>query len=120
MVICHRGRYPAARGALQEAQLEQIGFVHVLYRFHFFADVGGDRRKTDGAAVIESDHRRQYLPIQVIKPFVVHAQNGQSFVGDFLRDQAIAIDLGEIAHTAEQPVGNTRGASGSQGDFDSA
>ena len=43
------GRAPAARRAVQETDLQQVGFVNFLDRSGVFADRGRQRGEADGA-----------------------------------------------------------------------
>ena len=64
---------PAGR-ALQEADLQQIRFVHVLDRVDLFAEHGGDCVYPDRAAIKSLDDRAQQLSIDVIKALLVDIQ----------------------------------------------
>jgi hypothetical protein len=54
------------------------------------------------------------------KPRSVHLEHAQGLVGDLAGDAPAGLDLGEVAHPAQQPVGDARRAAGAAGDLGGA
>jgi hypothetical protein len=110
-------RHASARRALQVALLDQVGFQHVLDGVARFADGGGEVVHADRAAAEFFQHGAEQLAVHDIEAEVVDVEHGQRRVGDGARDLAVGLDLGEVAHAAQQAVGNARRAARALGDF---
>ena len=107
-----RGRRDAAaRRALQEAGLQQVGLVEVLERAAVLAERRGDRADADGAAAELLDDRREDPPVELVEPVLVHLQPGRAPRARRLQvDRVLAGDLREVAQAPQQPVGDARRA----------
>ncbi len=101
---------PAARGALQVAVLNQVGFDHVFNRVAFFTDGGSQAVQPDRAAVEFVDDGVEQLAVHDVQAGRVNVQHGQGAVRDVLGDLAARLDLGIVAHAAQQAVGDARRA----------
>ena len=55
MVIGKGGDAPSPGGTGQEAKLHQVGLVHILQRYRFFTDGGGEGLQTHRAAGVILD-----------------------------------------------------------------
>src|SRR3954453_19701747 len=66
-----RGRDAAARRALEEAALQQVGLVDVLDRVLLLADSDGQRRETDRAALELQADRVEDLAVEAVEAQVV-------------------------------------------------
>ncbi len=61
------------------------------------------------AAVILCDHA-QIAPVHGVEAGGIHFQFAKRSVGDLAVDRFVAVDVGEVAHAAQQPSGDARGA----------
>ena len=111
---------PAARGAVQEALLDEVGLDHVFDGVAGLADGGGQVVQPHRPAVEAVHQGLQQLAVHQVKAHGVHVQQGQSLSGGVAGDAAIAFDLGPVAHAAQQAVGDARRAAGAPGDFQRA
>ena len=110
---CHA----AARRALQITLLYQIGLEHVFNRIAFFTDRRGEIIDADRAAGEFFDHCEQQFAVHDIEPQRIDVEHFQRRIGDFLRDLALRLDLGVIAHAPQEPVRDTRGRARTARDF---
>lgn len=102
--------HAALGGALYESYLYQVGFVYFLERLPFLAHSNRQAGRAHGAASKLNDERVENQPVHVVQPEVVYAQQLQGGIGHITRNYAVALDLGEIADTAQQAIGDARGA----------
>src|SRR6188472_3393339 len=72
------GRHTAARGAIQETNLDQKRFVNVLDRVFLFTDGRGNRVQSHGPAAKLLDDRLQQLAIHVVETVLVDFQKLQA------------------------------------------
>ncbi len=101
----HR-RHPPARRALQEALLDQVGLDHVLDGVAFLADRSGHVVQAHRPAVETVDHRLQQLAVHDVEAQRVDVEHGQCLLRDLVVDAARALDVGVVAHAAQQAVGD--------------
>ena len=85
MLVGALRRHPAARGALQEALLQQVGLVEVLERAAILADRGGERLDPRRAAAVDLDQGREDPPVELVEAEVVDLEQRQRLA----RDRAI-------------------------------
>ena len=105
----------AARGAGDEAGLEEEGFVVGLERGNVFSQGGGQRLKPGGASVEGVHERGEDSTVHGVEALVVDIQFGEGFGGDGIGDDAVGFDLGKVADAAQQAVadaGRCRGNAG--------
>ena len=114
-----RGHAPARR-ALQVALLDQVRLEHVFNRVALFADGGGQVVDTDRPAVELMQDRFEQLAVHQVEADRIDIEHRQRGVSHFARDDAIGLDLGVIAHAAQQAVGDTRCAARALGDLQCA
>src|SRR4051794_6488154 len=86
----------AARGALDEALLEQIRLVDVLERVLLLGDDDREGRQAYGAAVELLDDRAEDLAVEAVEAFVVDFHEVEGGGGDLRVDGARVADLGEV------------------------
>ena len=99
---------PPARGALQEAELQQVRLVDVLDRVGLLAERDGERREADGpAAELERD-RLQQLAVGALEAVVVDLEQLEGLLRDVARDHAGVTHLGDVADAPQDPVGDPR------------
>ena len=72
MSECGGGCHAPARGALQEALLDEIGFDNVFNRVGGFADGGGNVFQADRAAAEFVQHGFQEFPVHHVQTDFVH------------------------------------------------
>src|SRR4030067_272504 len=94
----------AARGARQEALLDQERFDHILDRAALFADGGGQRIPPPRPAVKAFDKYTEQTPVERVEAFLVNAQHDQRLFGDLTGEHALALYLAEGERQAPQAV----------------
>ena len=81
------------------------------------AQCGGQRVDADRTAAVAFGDRRQIAPVHGVKAGGIDLQLAERAVGDAAVDSLGAVDMGEVAHAAQQPPGNARGAARAPCDF---
>src|SRR5262245_7089611 len=115
-VLQGRGGDPApARAPDHEADLEEIGLDQLGQGLCLVVDGGGDRLDPDRADPELLDDRLEEPPVEPIEPARVDAFHGQGSLGGLPADPAVTLDLGVVAHTPEEPVGDAWGAASATG-----
>ena len=94
--------------AVQEALLHQKGFIYVFDGIDGFADSGGNRIETDGAAAEFIDDDLQDPAVRPVEAARIDFQPVQGIVGQGRRNRPGLGDLGEVADALQEAVGNTR------------
>ena len=112
-----RHRHPAAWGAREQTLLDEEGLVHVLHRLGELADGDGERRQADRAAVELLAERAEDRPVDLVEPDAVDPEHGQPLARGRRVDRPVAAHLGEVAHPAQQAVGDAGRAPGTTGDL---
>ena len=74
--------HAAARGALDEAELEQVRLVDVLDRVRLLAERDGERREPDRAAVELLDDRAQEVAVDPLEPELVDLEQLERLARD--------------------------------------
>jgi hypothetical protein len=103
--------------ALQKADLQQVRLVDVLQRVALLADRGCQRLDADGSAVELVDDRREERAVHGLEADVVDVEELERFAGHAATDDAVGAHVCEVADTTQQPVGDTRRASGAARDL---
>jgi len=112
-----RGQHPAARCALEEALLDQIGLDDVLDSVTRFRQAGGDGFDPHrSAAEIAHDHV-EIAPVELIEPDAVNRETGQRLIGDLPGHRLGLGHFREIPHPPQQAPGDAWGTPGSSGEF---
>ena len=110
-MLVGQGRgFAAARGAHEVALLDEVGLVDLLHGAGILAHGGGYGVDTHGATLELVDDGGQYADVHVVQSVAVHIKSLQGIAGYIQRDGAVALDLREVAHAAQQAVGYTGGA----------
>ena len=120
MAVAAFGGDAAARGALEEALLDEVGLDHVFDGVGAFADGGGDVIEADGAARKFVQHGFEEFAVHHVEAFVVYIEHLQGGIGQGGIHAAVAFHFGVVAHAAQQAVGDARGAAAAAGDFECA
>ena len=107
----------AARRAVEEADLQQVGLVDVLDRVGLLADRGRQRVHAHRAAAELLDDREQQLAVDLVEAVGVDLEQRQRVVGHRRGDGAVGAHLGEVAHAAQQAVRDARRAAAAAGDL---
>ncbi len=110
----------AARRALHEALLNEVGLHDVLERIAVFADGGGEVLDADGTARELLDDRPEKVSVDHVEAFGVDVEHLEGGRGHFLRDAAVVLHFGIIAHAPQKSVGDAGRAAAATGDFERA
>src|SRR5215211_3165267 len=117
MLEAPRCDHAAARGAFDEALLEQVRLVYVLDRVLLLVDRGGEGREADRAAGELGRDRGEDRAVVTIEAGAVDLQEAQGIPGDLARDESRAADLREVPHPLQEAVGDARGPPRAFGDL---
>ena len=120
MLVGQTGHATPSGGALDEAQLHEVGLVHVLNGDGLLADGGGQGVQTHGTSAVEADDGLHHAAVGVIQTQLVDLQAIQGVHGGLLVDLGLALHHGEVTDPLEQAVGDTGGTARAGGDLQGA
>ena len=113
-----RRGHAAAGRAHQQALLDEERLVDVLDRLGLLADADGERRQPDRAAAELAAQGGRGWPGRPCRGRARRPRTAASPSRAVSQvDRAVAPHLGEVAHPAQQPVGDAGGAPGAAGDL---
>ena len=118
MLIRQISALATARRAHDEAFLDEERLTDLLDGAGVLAHRRGDGVDTHRAALELIDDGREDLVVHVVKAVLVHVEGLQADAGNVDGDGTVALDLGEVADTAQQQVGNTRRATTATGNLE--
>src|SRR5438477_4206224 len=113
-------RHPALRRPREESFLDQEGLVDVLDRVALFADRGGERVDAHGSAGELVDDGEKQRAIHLVEAGLVDVEESERVARDGARDPPLGAHLGEVAHAAQQPIRDPRGAARAAGELGGA
>ena len=105
----------ALRRAVDEAFHNQVGLVDLFDGAGVLAEGGGDGLDAHGAALELVDDYAEQLVVDFVESVAVDIEGFEGHAGYILVDGAGAFDLGEVAHAAQQGVGDTGRAAAAAG-----
>ena len=111
------GGFASAGGAHQVALLNQERLIDLLDGARVFAHCGGDGAQAYRTALELVDDGAQDTVVHLVQTVLIDIQCGEGDLCDRQRDGAVAFDLGEVADTAQQQVGDTRRTTTARSDF---
>ena len=79
-------RYAAAGGAVDEAELDEVGLVDVLDGLFFFANGDREGLEADGAFLEFDDEGLQDAVVHLVEAVIVDAEHFESGGGNFVSD----------------------------------
>ncbi len=120
MLVGEAGGDAAAWGAVEEADLDEEGFVDLFEGVLLFGEGGGEGVEADGAAVVLFDDGAEETAVELVEAVGVDFEEFEGGVGGGAVDDAGGADLGVVADAAQETVGDARGAAGTHGDFGGA
>lgn len=120
MLESRRRQHTSARGALDQALLQQIGFHHFFQGVAAFRQGSGQGIDAHRPAAIIVGDAFEIAAVHGIKAHLVHFQPGQRPVGDLGIHRALTGDGGEVAHPAQQATGHARRTAGAARHFGGA
>ena len=100
------GQHPAARGALNEALLQKIGFDHIFNRIATLGQRGGKGFDPDGATAIVLRNERQVTPVRAIQTQQIHTKARERVVSNRFGDFPVAFNHRKIHHPAQKTSGD--------------
>lgn len=109
------GDFAAARGALYEPFLDEERLIHFLNGAGVFSECRGNGGKSHGTTFEFVDNRGQYLVVDLVEAVTVDVEGFEGKACNFAVYRPVAFHLGKVAHTAQQSIGNARGAAAAQG-----
>ena len=96
----------AAGGAVEEAVLQEVRLVDVLDRVGLLADGRGEGVHARPAAAELLDDGEEEAAVHLVEAVGVDLEEGEGVAGDGDGDGAVGPDLGEVAHAAQEAVGD--------------
>ena len=115
VVVGKFGGFAATRGAFDEAFLDEVGFVHILDRTCVFTHSGSNGVESDRTSTeLINDGQQQFI-IYLIETESIDIECLEGILGYLEIDLTVALDLREIAHTAQESIRDTRRSSGTTG-----
>src|ERR671936_1570562 len=103
------GNHPAARRALDEAELEEVRLVDVLDRLLLLAEGDRERGEPDRPAAELDRDRFEQVAVGALEADPVDLVELERLERDVERDRALVAHLGDVADTAQDPVGDAGG-----------
>src|SRR6185437_16954409 len=96
----------AAGGAVEEADLDEEGFVDFFEGVFFFGECGGKRVQAYGATVIFLDDGAEQAAVEFVEAVRVDLEQCECGLRGGAIDLSLGADLGIVADAAEQAVGD--------------
>ncbi len=109
--------HAATGGALEHADLHEVGFVDVFDGSGFFGAQGGQGGEADGAAGVMLDDGGEELAVGIVEAEVVDFEEMEGIAGIAAGDGVDVFDLGVVADAFEEPIGDARGEAAAGGDL---
>ena len=101
------GGYSSPGGSVQEAFLNEEGFVHIFQSVFVFSDGRGQAVNAHWSAIEFIDYGKQDRSIHKVESAVIHIQHFKGVSRYVPGDCSIGSYLGEIANPSKQPVCDT-------------
>ena len=117
MAIASCGDDSPAGCALEEADLDEIGFDDVFEGMHFLAGNCGDSLESGWTAFEFLDNTREHAAVGRFETKFVDFEESQSITRYFPSDVALVVYLGKVTDTLEDAIGHTWGTATGPGDF---
>ena len=114
------GQQAAARRALQQALLQQVGLDHLLERVALLGQRRRERVDADRPAAVVARDAGEIAPVERVEAELVDLEAGQRAIGEPGVDRAAAADQREVAHAAQQAHRDPRRAPGAPRDLGGA
>ena len=118
MLPCRWRRDPAARRPGQQPGPHEVRLGDLFDGLALFADGDGQGAEPDRAAPELADERLEHRAVEAVESERVDVVDGQRSLRRSPVDDAGAAHLGEVAHPAQQPVGDSRRPPRASGDLD--
>ena len=118
MLVGEGGGFATTGGALDEAFLDEVRLVDILDGAGVFAEGGGDVGEADGTSIELVDDGGEELVVDLVEAVLIDAEGFEGVFGNLDVDGVFAHHHGEVAHAAQQGVGDTRCATTAEGYFD--
>jgi len=98
--------------------LNQEGLINFFQGTPVFSNSGGDGGNANGSPFKFFNDGREDFIVHLVQTMLIHIQGRQCHLGNVVGDGAVAFDLGKVADTAQQKVGDTWCATATSGDFE--
>ena len=110
------GNHTAAWSAGNKTKLQEIWLIVIFNRSGFVASEGGNSRESNWVVAVVLLHEAKHIAVGRVETKVIDFHEIQRTLGDFCVDDAIAIDVGIVANTLENAVGDAWGKAGAGGE----
>src|SRR4051812_28753210 len=110
-------RHPSARGPREQPGPHQERLAHLLDGVGLLPHGDGEGRDAHRATPEAHHQGLEDGAVEAVQPEVVDVVERERGTGHLAGHPAVGLDLGEVAHAAEQPVGDARCAPRAAGDL---
>ena len=107
VLVGELGHFASTRGAVDEALFHKIWLIHFLDGAGVFAHRHSNSVEPNGTALKLVDDGEQNFIVDFVESVFVDVQCLKRIAGNGGVDFTGALHLGEVAHTAQQRVGDT-------------
>ena len=110
MTISQFGNFASSRSTFYESFFDKEWFIYLFHSSGILADCCGNSTYSDRTTLEFIDDGQQKFVVYFIQTELIYIKCFESKTGYFQIDCAITTHLCEIAHTTQQSICNTRGA----------
>src|SRR6476660_4826087 len=108
---------PAATRSVEEAGLDQIGFVDVFKGASVFLDGGSQGLDSHWSTAEFVDDRQQDVAVHLVETGGVHPQPRERVLGHRSRDLSLRLHLRLVTNPCDEPVDEARRTTSATGNF---
>src|SRR6266508_1126808 len=117
MLVSELRGHPSARGAINEANLNQVWLDDFFNCILLFVNRRGQGADAHWPALELFNNRYEQLTVHLVETVSINFHPIQRVVRDFVRDSSLVIDLGVVANSPQQTVDDSRSAARSLRNF---
>ena len=119
MLVGKRRCHSASRRALDETLHDEERLVNLLYGAAILAYCRGNGAYAYRTATELVDDGGENLVVNLVQAILIDVERLERHLGNIVSDGSVALYLGEITHSSQQGIGDTRGSARTAGDFHS-
>ena len=117
VLVGEAGGYAASGGAVEEADLDEEGFVDFFEGVLLFGEGGGEGVEAYGASVVFFDDGAEEAAVELVEAVGVDFEHFEGGHGGGTVDLSLGADFGVVADAAEEAVGDAGCAARAHGDL---
>ena len=119
MLVGKRRCHSSSRRALDETLHDEERLVNLLYGAAILAYCRGNGAYAYRTATELVDDGGENLVVNLVQAILIDVERLERHLGNIVSDGSVALYLGEITHSSQQGIGDTRGSARTAGDFHS-